>query len=129
MARDKNGLKKQTCMCCRRPLEPVKTQWASGPVCLSCYWAAKFYFECNYEGFDQIPPEFASQIGDLFIKSGYLFPDDLIEAFRTKPFNKASTMLRRWWSPKYHVEEEIDKATGTEVSQNTKDVLSQGKLF
>lgn len=131
MARDKNGLKRQSCMCCKRPLEPVKTQWAAGPVCYACFWAAKFYFECGYEGFDQIPvqPEFIKRLRELFEKNGYLYPDDLIEAFRVKAFRKASVMLRRWWSPKYHIEDELDLAEGTEVSLCKTDVVTQGKLL
>ena len=117
-------LKKQSCMCCRRTLEPVKIQWAAGPVCLPCYWAAKFYFENGYEDFSQIPPEFAQMLGGLFSKQGYLYPDSLIEAFTVKAFKKASVMRLRWWNPKYHVDEEQDLAEGTEVSQ----IHSQGNL-
>lgn len=129
MARDKNGLKRQRCMTCGRPLEPVKHQWAAGPVCYACWWAAKFYYENGYNEYADIPVEFANMLGDLFSKNGYLYPDDLIEAFRIKPFRKASTMLRRWWSPKFHVEDERDLAAGTEVSLNPQDTLSQGALL
>lgn len=122
-------LKRQVCICCQRELEPVKTQWAAGPVCYSCFWAAKFYYESGYSEFGQIPPDFASVLGDLFIKNGYCWPDDLIEAFKIKSFKKASTMLRRWWSPKFFVEDEIDLAEGTECSLAKTDTLSQGKLL
>jgi len=128
MPRDANGLKKQTCKTCRRPLEPVRHQWAAGPVCYACFWAAKFYYENGYNEYADIPKEFADMLGDLFRKTGYLYPDDLIEAFRTKPFRKASVMLRRWWSPKYHVEDELDLAEGTEVSLSNNDVLSQSVM-
>jgi hypothetical protein len=117
-------------MCCKRVLEPVKVQWAAGPVCYPCYWAAKFYYESGYNEFADIPKDFATMLGnDLFRKNGYLYPDDLIEAFKTKPFRSASVMLRRWWSPKFHVEDELDLAAGTEVSLNPEDELAQGRLF
>ena len=122
-------LKRQVCMTCRRVLMPVKTQWAAGPVCYPCFWAAKFYYENGYAEFNQIPSDFTNMLGDLFTKGGYLYPDDLIEAFRTKPFKKASVMLRRWWSPKFFVEDEIDLAEGTEYSLAKTDVISQGKLI
>jgi len=122
-------LKRQVCISCGRVLEPVETQWAAGPVCYPCYWAAKFYYENGYAEFKQIPSDFANRLSNLFAKNGYLWPDDLIEAFRTKPFKKASTMLRRWWSPKFFVEDEIDLAEGTEYSLAKTDVMSQGKLL
>ncbi|MEE9302279.1 MAG: hypothetical protein V3U84_00700 [Thiotrichaceae bacterium] len=109
-------LKRQVCITCKRVLEPVKTQWAAGPVCYPCFWAAKFYYENGYAEFQQIPSDFANMLGNLFIKNGYLWPDDLIEAFRTESFKKASVMLRRWWSPKFFVEDELDLAEGTEYS-------------
>ena len=121
-------LRRQACMVCRRVLEPVKVQWAAGPVCYACFWAAKFYYENGYNEYADIPKDFANMLGDLFRKTGYLYPDDLIEAFRTKPFRKASTMLRRWWSPKYHVEDELDLAEGTEVSQAKTDVIAQSVM-
>lgn len=127
--RDKNGLKKQRCMTCGRPLEPVQHQWAAGPVCYACWWAAKFYYENGYNSFADIPTEFANVLADHFRKNGYLYPDDLIQAFATKPFRKASTMLRRWWFPKFHMENEIDLAAGTEVSLNPQDALSQARLL
>ncbi len=129
MVRDKNGLKRQRCMCCKRTLEPVKVQWAAGPVCYPCFWAAKFYFENGYNEYADIPQEFANMLGDLFRKNGYLYPDDLIQEFKDKHFKSASVMLRRWWSPKYHVEDELDLAAGTEVSLNPKDELAQGRLI
>ncbi len=103
-------------------------QWAAGPVCYPCFWGAKLYYENGYAEFAQIPKDFANILGDLFRKCGYLWPDDLIEAFTTKPFHKASTMLQRWWSPKYFVEDEKDLAEGTEVSQSKADIMSQGIL-
>lgn len=129
MAKDKNGLKMQRCMCCGLTLEPVKHQWAAGPVCYACWWAAKFYYESGYDSFADIPTEFVNMLADHFRKNGYLYPDDLIEAFQTKSFRKASTMLRRWWSPKFHVEDEIDLAVGTEVSLNPQDELVQAHLL
>jgi len=120
--------KNPKCMCCKRPLEPTPVQWASGPVCYPCYWAAKFYYESGYAEFADIPADFARELGGFFQKTGYLWPDDLIQAFKTKPFRKASTMLLRWWSPKFHVEDELDLAEGTEASLALNDVLSQGKL-
>lgn len=116
-------------MTCRRLLEPVKHQWAAGPVCYPCWWAAKFYYENGYNSFADIPSEFANMLTDHFSKNGYLYPDDLIGAFQTKPFRKASTMLRRWWSPKFHVEDELDSAAGTEVSLSPQDELKQGALL
>jgi len=127
--KDKGGLKKQRCMACGRTLEPVKVQWAAGPVCYACWWAAKFYYENGWNGYDDIPQEFATMLGGLFRKNGYLYPDDLIEAFKTKPFRKASTMMRRWWSPKFHIEDELDLAAGYEVSLNPDDMLAQGTLL
>ena len=128
MGREK-PLKRQICITCRRVLEPVKTQWAAGPVCYPCFWAAKFYYENGYAEFKDIPSDFANMLGELFRKNGYLWPDDLIEAFRTKPFKKASVMLRRWWSPKFFMEDELDLAEGTEVSLAATDVISQGVLL
>ena len=122
-------MKRQRCMTCKRPLEPVSVQWAAGPVCYPCYWGAKFYYENGYREYTEIPADFANMLGDLFRKRGYLYPDDLIEVFKTKPFRKASTMLRRWWSPKFFVEDESDLAAGTEVSQNPQDQLMQGTVL
>ncbi len=121
--------KNPKCMTCRRPLEPTPVQWAAGPVCYACFWGAKLYYENGYAEFEQIPKDFANMLGDLFRKTGYLYPDDLIEAFRTKPFKKASVMLRRWWSPKFFVEDELDLAEGTEVSLAEMDIPTQGKLI
>jgi len=120
--------KRTRCPCCKRVLEPRTPGMAAGPVCYPCYWGAKLYYESGYAEFADIPHDFANGLGDLFRKVGYLWPDDLIEAFKTKPFRKASTMMRRWWSPKFFVEDELDLAEGTEVSLAKTDIMSQGKL-
>lgn len=96
------------CITCRRVLEPVETQWAAGPVCYPCYWGAKLYYENGYTKLEDIPTDFAIMLGTLFTTRGYRWPDDLIEVFRTKPFKKASTILRRWWSPKFFTEDEVE---------------------
>jgi len=129
MSRDKNGLLSQKCITCGRPLQPVKHQWAAGPVCYACWWAAKFFYEAGYNNFSDIPNEMVNMMADHFRKNGYTYPDDLSRAFETKLFRKASTMMRRWWSPKYHVEDENDLAAGTEVSLNPEDVISQARLL
>lgn len=95
-------LKRQVCIACRRVLEPVKIQWAAGPVCYPCYWAAKFYYENGYQEFASIPTDFAHMLGDLFTQSGYLWPDDLIQEFKDKHFKRMDVEMRRWWSPKYN---------------------------
>jgi len=129
MSRDKNGLLSQKCITCGRPLQPVKHQWAAGPVCYACWWAAKFYYESGYDSYSDIPIEFRNMLASHFYNNGYLYPDDLIRAFELKAFKKASTMMRRWWSPKFHVEDESDLAAGTEVSLNPQDAMSQAILL
>lgn len=96
----KKGFKPQKCFCCGRVLEPVETQWAAGPVCYPCYWAAKFIYESGYQEFADVPVEFANLISEFFVRGGYRWPDDLIQAFKDRPFAKANVELRRWWSPK-----------------------------
>ncbi len=104
--------RKSKCLTCGRPLEPLGPGLAAGPICYPCFWAAKLYYENGYNEFADIPKDFANGLGDLFRKVGYLWPDDLIQEFKDKHFRKFSMMLRRWWSPKFHVEDELDLAEG-----------------
>ena len=92
--------KRDKCIVCRRPLEPLKAGSASGPVCYPCFWGAKLLYEQGIETVDQIPPQLAPLIADMFRKCGYLWPDDLIKALEDKPFTKKDTEMERWWSPR-----------------------------
>jgi hypothetical protein len=92
------GLKRQRCMACKRVLEPVKIQWAAGPVCYACYWAAKLFYENHITDLSQLPQDFLNALGEMFRKNGYLWPDDLIQAMKDRHYEKANIDLRRWWS-------------------------------
>ena len=69
-------------------------------MCYPCYWGAKLEYENGITDVNQIPAEMANGLGDLFTKSGYSWPFDLIEAWKQRHYDKADTELRRWWSPK-----------------------------
>jgi len=86
------------CLSCGRMVE--WENWASGPVCYPCYWAAKLFHEHGIERIEDIPLASREMLSQLFKKGGYLWPDDLITAWQKKTFEKCDTNLLRWWSPR-----------------------------
>ncbi|MDD5510460.1 MAG: hypothetical protein PHI12_06605 [Dehalococcoidales bacterium] len=85
------------CIACGRPVE--WENWAAGPVCYPCYWGAKLLYESGIDKVADIPPALVPMLESLFLKGGYNWPTDLTWALINRPFDKADTMLRRWWSP------------------------------
>lgn len=91
------------CICCRRPLDMEGAERrgaiASGPVCYPCYWAAKLVHESAIKTVEAIPDALKPSLAQLFRNGGYSWPTDLVRALEARHFDKADTVMRRWWNP------------------------------
>ena len=91
--------KHDKCICCSRSLEPLKPGSAAGPVCYPCYWGAKLFYENKIETIEGIPVQLIPMISGMFQRSGYTWPDDLLQSWKDKHFAKKDTEMERWWFP------------------------------